>query len=96
MCHHISNAAYNRVCLISANVRLRTLGDGIPWSVPVPVWRSKAWVCGHSPAEIVGSNPAEAWMSVYYECCVLSGRGLFDGAITRPEESLLTVARRCV
>ena len=27
-------------------------------SVPVPVAaRSKAWVCGRSPAEIVGSNP---------------------------------------
>jgi hypothetical protein len=28
-----------------------------------------------------------AWMSVCYECCVLSGRGLCDGLITRPEES---------
>jgi hypothetical protein len=26
-------------------------------------------------------------MSVSCECCVLSGRGLFDGLITRPEES---------
>jgi len=26
-------------------------------------------------------------MFVYYECCVLSGRGLCDGLITRPEES---------
>jgi hypothetical protein len=25
-------------------------------------------------------------MSVYCECCVLSGRGLCDGLITRPEE----------
>jgi len=31
--------------------------------------------------------PPEAWMSVSYECCVLSGRGLCDGLITRPEES---------
>jgi transposase len=29
----------------------------------------------------------EAWMSVCCECCVLSGRGLCDGLITRPEES---------
>jgi hypothetical protein len=29
--------------------------------------------------------PPGAWMSVV-ECCVLSGRGLFDGLITRPEE----------
>ena len=33
--------------------------------------RSKAWVCGRSPAEIVGSNPTGAWMSVCCECCVL-------------------------
>ena len=26
-------------------------------------------------------------MSVFYECCVLSGRGLCDELITRPEES---------
>jgi len=26
-------------------------------------------------------------MSVCYECCVLLGRGLRDGLITRPEES---------
>jgi len=28
-----------------------------------------------------------AWMFVCCECCVLSGRGLFDGLITRSEES---------
>ena len=26
-------------------------------------------------------------MDVYCECCVLLGRGLWDGLITRPEES---------
>jgi hypothetical protein len=25
-------------------------------------------------------------MSAYWECCVLSGRGLCEGVITRPEE----------
>jgi hypothetical protein len=29
----------------------------------------------------------EAWMFVCCVCCVLSGRGLCDGLITRPEES---------
>ena len=29
----------------------------------------------------------EAWMFVCCECCVLSGNGLCDGLITRPEES---------
>ena len=37
-------------------------------------------------AEIVGSNPTGALMSVCCECCVLSGRGLCDELITRPEE----------
>jgi len=49
--------------------------------------RSRARVCSRLLAGIAGSNPAGAWMSVSYECCVLSGRGLRDGLITRPEES---------
>ena len=31
--------------------------------------------------------PPEAWIFVCCECCVLSGRGLCDELITRPEES---------
>jgi hypothetical protein len=31
--------------------------------------------------------PPGSWMSVCSECCVLSGRGLCDKLITRPEES---------
>jgi hypothetical protein len=31
--------------------------------------------------------PLVAWMTVSCECCMLSGRGLCDGPITRPEES---------
>ena len=31
--------------------------------------------------------PLGAWMFVCCDCCVLSGRGLCDGMITRPEES---------
>ena len=31
--------------------------------------------------------PPAAWMFVCCECCVLSGRGLCDALITRPEES---------
>ena len=49
--------------------------------------RSKACLYGGSLAGIVGSNPAGGvWMSVCVECCVLSGRGLCDELITRPEE----------
>ena len=31
--------------------------------------------------------PPGAWISVSCECCVLSGRGLCYGLVTRPEES---------
>jgi len=30
--------------------------------------------------------PPGAWMSYSFECCVLSGKGLCEGLITRPEE----------
>ena len=40
-----------------------------------------------SPAEILGSNPTGAWIFVCCECRVLSGRGLCDELITRPEVS---------
>ena len=48
---------------------------------------SRRAACGHSPAEIVGSNPTGAWIFVCCECRVFSGRGLCDKLITRPEES---------
>jgi len=48
--------------------------------------RSKARVCGCSPAEIVGSNPTGG-LDVCCECCVLSGTGLSNELITRPEDS---------
>ena len=55
--------------------------------MPVPVAaRSKAQVCGRSPAEIMCSN-LTGGMDVCCECCVLSGRGLCDELITHPEES---------
>ena len=34
--------------------------------------------------------PPGAWMSVSFECCVLSGGGISDELITRPEESYRT------
>jgi hypothetical protein len=56
-----------------------------PISVAAP---SKAWVYCRSLAGILGSNLAgRAWMSVSVDCCVLSGRGLCDGLIARPEKS---------
>jgi len=59
--------------------------SGCQRPIPVAV-RPKAWVCGRSLAGIAGSNPAGG-MNVSFECCVLSGRGLCVGLITRPEES---------
>ena len=44
-------------------------------------------VAARSKSEIVGSNPAGAWMSVSCERRVFSGRGPCDEIITRPEES---------
>ena len=57
--------------------------------LPIPVAeRSKARVYGRSLAEIAGSNSAGG-MDVCPLCvlCVLSGRGLCEGLITRSEES---------
>ena len=57
--------------------------------MPIPVAaRSKAWVCSHSLAGIVGSNTAVgARMAVSCECGVLQGTGLWVELLPRPEES---------
>jgi hypothetical protein len=57
--------------------------------LPVPVAaRSKEWVYGCSPAAIVGSNPTGGMdVCVFCVCYMLSGRGLCDELITRPDES---------
>jgi hypothetical protein len=50
--------------------------------------RSKASVCGHSLAGIAGLSPADGMdVSLFCERCILSGRGLCVGLITRLEES---------
>jgi len=44
---------------------------------------------GSAVARLLGLRiriPPGAWMSVSLQCCVLSGRGLWIGLITRPEE----------
>jgi hypothetical protein len=70
--------------------RVAACSTVLPYT-PIPVAaRSKAWVCGRSPAEIVFSNPPTPRgmvVSLSRKWCVLSGRGLYDGLITRPEES---------
>ena len=70
------------------NVRRKLIGRNLLGKVTALLQltaRSKAWVCCRSLAGIVGSNPAGG-MDVCRECCVLSGRGLCDWLITRPEE----------
>jgi hypothetical protein len=56
--------------------------------VPIPVTGlSKARVCGLSPAGVVVFNPAVGIDVCLVSVGVLSGRGLCDEPITRPEES---------
>ena len=57
--------------------------------------RSKTWVCGRSLVGIAGSNLVGI-MDVCRECCVLSGRGLCDGLITRTEKSYRLCVCVCV
>ena len=61
----------------------------------VSCWPLVSKFAGSNPAEAVGflranKNPQHVggpWMFVCCDCCVLSGRGLCDGLITRSEES---------
>jgi hypothetical protein len=63
--------------------------------IPVAAW-PKAWVCCRSVAGIAGRNRQGAWMSVSCDCCVLPGRGLCDGLITRPEEFYQVCVIECI
>ena len=64
------------------------------WSSNEPYTCRSQWPCGlrrrSSAARLLRSwvrIPPGTWMFVCCECCVLSGRSLCDGLITRPEES---------
>jgi hypothetical protein len=60
----------------------------VNWVVPVPVAaRSKHRSAAAGLLGMWVRIPSKVWMSVCCECCVLSGRGLCDELITRPEES---------
>jgi len=73
---------------------LPSLITGLKCLTPIPVAaRSKAQVCGRSPAEIVGSNPTGG-----IDICllfVLSRRGLWDELFSSREVPP-TIVRRCV
>jgi hypothetical protein len=56
----------------------------------VRCWSQAAARCASATARLLRlwvRIPLRAWMFVCCECCVLSGRGLCDELITRPEES---------
>jgi hypothetical protein len=66
--------------------------------IPVAA-RCKVWVCSRSFVGIAGSNPAgdmdvSLW-SLSGKCCVLSGRSLCDGLITRREDSCRVCVSEC-
>jgi hypothetical protein len=42
---------------------------------------------GKAPDKKKKKIPPTAWMSIFCEFCVLSGRGLCDELVPRPEES---------
>jgi hypothetical protein len=66
-----------------------------PHSFSVQCWltvpataRSKPYVCGRSLAGVASSNPARSiGVCLLWVLCVLSGRGVCYGLITRPEKS---------
>jgi hypothetical protein len=61
----------------------------VNWVVSRSQWPRGLW-CGSTAACLLGlwvRIPPMAWMSVCCECCVLSGRGLCDELVPRPEES---------
>ena len=56
---------------------------------------SKARICSSLIAGIAGSIPAGGQMSVSYGCCVLSGRSLCDGPMSRPGSPTECGASEC-
>ena len=67
----------------------------LPWFLkPYGFLGRFQWPRGQRPGSVAVCSlelrvwiPQGAWMSVSCECCVLPGRGLCVGLITRPEES---------
>ena len=72
---------------------LHCLFAGVLISENLLAQTSQSWwprECVSAAAHFLGLSvqiPPVAWMSVFCDCCLLSGRGLCVGPITRPEES---------
>ena len=79
MDNKIPNYLLNTIKCIYRNTTVRIkFNDGIPaGEQPAAAHLLRSWV----------RIPPEAWIFVCCECRVLSGRGLSDELITRPEES---------
>jgi hypothetical protein len=65
-------------------VRVIILDENFLGPIPMAAL-SKAQVCGRSYAGIASSNSAGG-VDIFCERCLLSGRGLWVGLITLPEE----------
>ena len=93
MCQSTQHTNDNATCfdykiMIIIRPELQDAKRGLITTAPIPVNRGLR--CGSAAAGFLGlwvRITPEAWMSVFCECCVLSGRVLCDGLITRPEES---------
>ena len=82
--------AYNKWCIQQNSTCVKDLNIYI---IYIYICRSE-WPCGLRRRSVAARLPRSwvripprAWMFVCCECCVLSGRGLCDELITRPEQS---------
>ena len=79
---HFTHKSFKKSCSTFYFVRSSNTNCRSQWPRGLRLWSRAArllwsWV----------RIPPGAWISVCCECCLLSGRGLCDGLITRPEES---------
>jgi hypothetical protein len=86
---HAIDDWYRGVCTVNTNIS----SDGFQCVTSAGLMeeiRSHMFSLMPAAARLLGlwvRIPSRVWMSLSCECCVLSGRGLCVGLITRPEES---------
>jgi hypothetical protein len=84
----------NDICNVIKHSKCLLFADDVKICRAINSVGRSQWPCGlrrwSAAARLLGlwvRIPPGAWMSVSCECCVLSGRGLFDELVPRPEES---------